>query len=437
LRLRIGGTMIEDMPESDPSISGATPVLFDRHLRANVQEALEDTRVVVVLGARQVGKSTLVSQIAEGSSRRPVISLDEEAVRRGAIDDPAGFVADLQTPVAIDEVQRAPDLLLAIKRSVDEDQRPGRYLLTGSANILTAPTIADALTGRAEYLRLWPFSQAELRGVRPRLLATLFAGRAPDIVNADSGRRVHAEMLVAGGFPEARRRSPARRVAFFDSYLGTVLERDLRTIARVHDWANARRLLGAIAATAGFALNLDGLARDLGVAANTIRAHADLLETLFLVHRLPAWHSNLLSRLVKAPKLHIVDTGLLAYLLGANSERVCRDGRTAGALIETFVIMEIVRQSSVDPDPPRGFHFRDRDGREVDMILERRDGAVVGIEAKASATAGREDFRGLRLLRERLGERFAFGALLYTGSATVPFGDRLAAVPLQGLWEGA
>lgn len=391
----------------------------------------------MLLGARQVGKSTLVAQIAAGEPTRLVITLDDEARRRGAIEDPTGFVADLDTPVAIDEVQRAPGLLLAIKQSVDTDQRPGRYLLTGSANILTTPTIADALTGRAEYLRLWPFSQAELRGAPPGLIAALFAGRAPQVLDAPSGRRAHAPMLVAGGFPEARRRSPDRRVPFFASYLDTVLDRDLGSIARVHDRANVRRLLDALAATTGSTLNLDGFSRDLGIAANTVRAYVDLLETLFLIYRLPAWHSNLLSRLVKAPKLHIVDSGLLAYLLSANAERVWSDPQTAGALIETFVVMEIVRQLSVDPDPPRAFHFRDRHGHEVDMVLERRDGAVVGIEAKAAATAEPSDFHGLRLMRERLGERFAFGALLYTGPATVPFGDRLAAVPLQGLWTGS
>lgn len=415
-------------------LSTGSPVLLRRHLQAGVQEALKDTRVVVLLGARQVGKSTLVGQIAESGPRRQFITLDDGARRRGAIEDPTGFIADLQTPVAIDEVQRAPDLLLAIKQSVDEDQRPGRYLLTGSANILTAPTIADALTGRAEYLRLWPFSQAELKGVRPRLIPALFEGEAPPIAGAQRGRRAHAEMLVTGGFPEARRRSSARRLTFFDSYLHTVLERDLQTIARVHDLANVRRLLVAIAATAGSTLNLDGLSRDLGITANTVRAHIDLLETLFLVHRLPAWHSNRLSRLIKAPKLHVIDTGLLAYLLGANAERICVDGQLAGATIETFAVMEIVRQTSVEPDPPRLFHFRDRDGREVDMVLERRDGSIVGIEVKSAATADRADFGGLALMRERLGERFAFGALLYTGQATVPFGDRLAAIPLEALW---
>lgn len=422
------------MPESASSSERAS--LLSRHLLVSVQEALADTRVVVVLGARQVGKSTLVQQIAAGETDRRFITLDSEARRRAAVDDPTGFVADLQTPVVIDEVQRAPDLLLAIKQSVDEDQRPGRYLLTGSANILTAATISDALTGRAEYLTLWPFSQAELRGARPHVISALFEGMPPDIAGAHTGRRAHAQMLVAGGFAEARQRQPARRAAFFRSYLATVLDRDLRTIARVHDRANVRRLLDAIAAMSGSPLSSSRLSRDLGIAANTVRAHIDLLETLFLVHRLPAWHSNMLSRLVRAPKLHVLDSGLLAFLLGADEERVCIDDRAAGTLVETFVVMELVRHASVAADPPHMFHFRDRDGREVDLVLERRDGSVVGIEAKASATAGREDFRGLRLLRERLGERFACGVLFYTGPETVPFGERLAAVPLQGLWEG-
>jgi uncharacterized protein len=430
--LQICGTIFAEMPTSG-SANRDLPLL-ERGLRASIEQALADTRVVVVLGARQVGKSTLVREIASGESGRRFITLDNAARRRRALEDPTGFVADLRTPVVIDEVQRAPDLLLAIKQSVDEDQRPGRYLLTGSANILTASTIADALTGRAEYLRLWPLSQAELHGASSRLLAALFAGTAPDLAEAPTGRRAHAQMLVAGGFPEARRRSPARRAAFFQSYLATVLERDLSTIARVHDRANVGRLLEAIAATTGSPLNLSRLSRDLGIAVNTTRAHIDLLETLFLVHRLPAWHSSLLTRLARVPKLHVLDSGLLAYLLSADEERACTDDAVAGALVETFVAMEIVRLASVEPDPPRMFHFRDRDGREVDLVLERRDGSVVGIEAKASATVGRDDFRGLRLMQERLGERFAFGAVFYTGPETVAFGDRLAAVPLEGLW---
>jgi predicted AAA+ superfamily ATPase len=420
------------MPDRPHDPAAAT--LVPRHLTDHVQVALEDTRVVVVLGARQVGKSTLVEQISDREPPRPIISLDDDATLRGALDDPTGFVADLGTPIAIDEVQRAPNLLLAIKRSVDVDKRPGRFLLTGSANILTAPTIADALTGRTEFLRLWPFSQAELRSTPPRFIGSLFAGDPPRIYEASSGRHAYVEMLVAGGFPEAIRRSGARRASFFDSYLDSVLERDLASLARVNDWANVRMLVTAIAATTGSVVSLDGLARGLGIAANTIRTYLALLETLFLVHRLPAWHSNRLHRLVKAPKLHIVDSGLLAHLLDADPDRILDDGAIAGALVETFAVMEVVRQAAVDLDPPRLYHLRDRDRHEVDLVLERRDGSVVGIEIKASASSGASDFRGLRLMRERLGERFAFGALLYTGPGTVPFGDRLAAVPLSALW---
>jgi uncharacterized protein len=408
--------------------------LLPRHVAANVRIALKDTRVVVVLGARQVGKSTLVEQIAKDQPGRRFVSLDDELTRRGALDDPTGFIADLETPVVIDEVQRAPDLLLAIKRSVDIDQRPGRFLLTGSANLLTAPTISDALTGRTEYLYLWPFSQAELREAPPRFISSLFAGKPPRISSAETGRHPYAELLVAGGFPEALRRSGARRGRFFNTYLNSVLNRDLSTIARVHDVANVRRLLGAIAATTGSPIKFEGLSRDLDVATNTIRAHMDLLETLFLVHRLPAWHSNLLSRLAKAPKLHVVDSGLLAHLLRADAKRVSDDGAVAGRLMETFAVMEVVRQAAIDDDPPDMFHMRDREGHEVDLVLERRDGTLVGIEVKAASTLSARDFRGLRLMRDRLGDRFAFGVVLCTGERFVPFGDRLAAVPLRALW---
>jgi len=411
----------------------AVSTLLQRQLAANVRLALADTRVVAVLGARQVGKSTLIDEIAREEGRL-VVSLDDELTRRAALDDPTGFIADLDTPVAIDEVQRAPGLILAIKRSVDVDQRPGRFLLTGSANLLRARTIADTLTGRIEYLRLWPFSQAELRTTPARFVASLFARTPPRVGDAESGRHPYAEMLVAGGFPAALQRTEARRRRFFDTYLDSVLDRDLSTIARVHDLANVRRLLEAIAATTGAPVNVEGLSRDLGVAANTVRAHVDMLETLFLVHRLPAWHSNRLSRLAKAPKLHVVDSGLLAHLLGADARRLVTDGTVAGRLVETFAVMEVVRQVAVDEDPPQLFHMRDREGNEVDLLLERRDGTIAAIEVKAAATAGPGDFRGLRLLRDRLGDRFAFGIVLHMGAKTLPFGDRLAAVPLSGLW---
>lgn len=411
--------------------------MIERRLRTPVLEALDDTRVVAVLGARQVGKSTLVQQIASSDRPAAMLTLDDKATREAAIDDPTGFVAGLETPVVIDEVQRAPDLLLAIKVRVDQHEAPGQFLLTGSANILTAPRIADALTGRAEYLRLTPFSQGELLGFPETFVPELFAGRWPQLTSGDVGRAAFADRVAAGGYPAALERTAARRERFFASYIDTVIDRDLHTVADVQDSANVRSLLSAIAATSASLTNVERLARDLGVAANTVRAYMALLDTLFLTQRAPAWSSNLLSRVVKAPKVYVADTGLLCHLIGADEHRLAADGVVAGMVFETFVAVEIARQIAWQGNTPGQYHYRDRDGREVDVVLERRDGSVVGIEVKSAASASSSDFRGLRHLRDKLGDRFKAGVVLYTGPSTVPFGDRLAAVPLPGLWAGA
>jgi uncharacterized protein len=407
---------------------------MERHLRPRVLEALDDTRVAVVLGARQVGKSTLVEQIATEDRPAGMLTLDDQATRDAASADPTGFVAGLTTPVVIDEVQRAPDLLLAIKTRVDRDQAPGQFLLTGSANILTAPRIADALTGRAEYLRLSPFSQGELHGRAESFIPLLFDGRWPQVTSRDVGRAAYAATIAAGGYPAVQGRADARRARFFDSYIDTIIQRDLNTIAQVHDQANIRNLLFAIGSTSASLMNFDGLARSLGLSANTLRAHAELLDTLFLIARVNAWSSNLLSRAVKAPKAYVADSGLLCHLVGADADRIAADGAVAGMAFETFVAMELRRQIAWHENAPRQFHYRDRDGREVDIVLERRDGSVVGVEVKAAASASSADFRGMRHLRDKLGDRFKAGVLLYTGPSTVPFGDRLAAIPLCGLW---
>lgn len=408
--------------------------MIARSLEPRVLEALDDTRVVVVLGARQVGKSTLVEQIARNRLGSRVLSLDDAGTRDAAASDPTGFIADHDTPVVIDEVQRVPDLLLAIKARVDRDRRPGQYLLTGSANVLTAPRIADALTGRAEYLRLGPFTQSELSGSGNAFVTDLLDGRWPTVWGEGVGRRAYAEIVAAGGYPDARERSDVRRARFFSSYLETVIERDLSSLAQVHDQANVRQLMLALAAMSSSLLNIDGLARDLALSASTVRAHARLLETLFLIVRLPAWSTNLLSRTIKTPKVFVADSGLLCHLSGAGPERLVDDGNLAGPAFETFVTTELLRQAQWQLDVPSAFHFRDRDGREVDLVLERRDGSVAGVEVKAAASVTTADFRGLRHLRDKLGKRFKLGAVLYTGEQPLPFGDRLAAVPMSGLW---
>jgi uncharacterized protein len=407
---------------------------LDRHIRPHVVEALADTRVVVLLGARQVGKSTLAREISTHERPATVVTLDDLVTRVAAERDPTGFIADLAAPIVIDEVQRVPDVLLAIKQRVDDDHRPGQFLLTGSANLLTASTIADALTGRAEYYRLWPFTQGELHGVRERFIEMLFRGDYPRVVGAPVGSAPVLGTLLTGGYPEAQVRSGRRRLRFWESYVETILRRDLSSIAQVHDRANVRRLLDALAAVSGSLLNYGGLSRDLGIPVSTLRAHTDLLETLFLIRRVAPWHDNRLSRLVKAPKVYVSDTGLLGHLLRIDERGLRGDHAALGRMFETFTVMELLRQAEWQDEPVRLYHYRDRDGREVDAILERHDGATAGVEAKAAATVGVSDFRGLARLRDALGKRFKAGVILYTGANAVSFGDRLAAVPVGGLW---
>lgn len=409
--------------------------LLARHAQRTVETALADTRVVVVLGARQVGKSTLLEQVASAEGKgREVFTLDEQAIRSAAEIDPAGFIATLDTPAVIDEIQRVPELVTEIKLRVDRDKTPGQFAITGSANLLEMKQVKDSLAGRAEYLRLHPFTQGELRGRRETFIPELLNGRFPSVADAPVGRQAYAEIIAKGGYPEAQERTSDRRLRFFESYVEGMLERDLASLVDVADTAVVSRLLRAIAATSGAELNIEGLSTALGTPATTIRRHIELLEMLFLIRRVPAWSNNLLARSIKRPKIHVADTGLLAYLVGADERRINADLDLGGMFYETFVALELHRQISWLEDPPALFHFRDREKREVDIIMEHRDGSVCAVEVKSAATVHRHDFRGLNHLRGKLGDKFKGGALVYTGSSTVAFGDRLAAVPLSALW---
>lgn len=411
--------------------------LFPRHIRGDVVEALSDSRAVAILGARQVGKSTLVAQIASEEHPARLISLDDDATAAAAQADPTGFIADIDGPVAIDEIQRAPELLLAIKRRLDADQSRGQFLLTGSANILSLPTVADALPGRVEYLTLWPLSHGEMHGVRERFIDELFAGRFPRLTEAPVGRRALAPTLVTGGYPEAQGRSGRGRTRFFSSYIASIIGRDLDDIANVRNVENIERLLFVIAARSGGLTSFHGIGKDLQLDANTVRSHTKILEDLFLVRQLKPWHVNLGSRQIKSSKTYVVDSGMLAHLIGADEQRIIEDGAIAGTMLESFVAMELLRQADWADRPVQLFHYRDKQQREVDLVIERHGGEAIGIEVKASATPAAADFKGLRYLRDNLGSRFKMGVVLHTGADTLPFGDRLAAVPVSGLWSKA
>ena len=410
--------------------------LIDRHIRPHLVEALSQMRVVCLLGARQAGKTTLVRSIADREHPAQYVSLDDRGARELAQADPLGFVSG-RDRLAIDEVQRAPDLLLAIKQVVDADDARGRFLLTGSANILTLPNIADALPGRVAYLTLWPFSKGELLGLPSAFLDVCFAGRAPEVRGAPSGRTAYVEMVARGGFPSAVVAGSAERRRFFTDYANSILGREVGELASVKDASAAARVLRLVAARSGALANQSSIGRELGIDHKTVGNHLRALEQLFLVVRLPAWHANLGHRVIRTAKLHMADTGMLCALLGVDAKRLETDGGIAGSAFETFVVNEIVRQASVSDLGPllSLHHYRDRRGHEVDLVIEHAGGDVVAIEVKASATVRLRDISGLTQLRERLGERFRLGLLVHLGPETVPMGDRISAVPLAGLWS--
>ena len=407
--------------------------IYARHARSLILEALRDTRVVFVMGARQVGKSTLTISIAEHDHQARVLTLDDDVTRAAAEADPTGFVGGLDAPVVIDEVQRVPDLLLAIKQAVDRDTSPGRFLLTGSANVLTNRRVKDALTGRMELIRLWPLSQSEVHGSRDNVVDALFAAHPPLIDDAIVGRGAFVEIVAAGGYPEALARHGRRRQTWFRDYVETTLDRDLRDVSDALKLEAMPRLLRLLAAQSAGLLNYKTIADRLQLHPDTVRSYVELLETVFLVRKLPAWRPGLGSREVHSPKVHVVDSGLLAHFLAADVKRISEDDQVTGKLLESFVAMEIVKHVDWAQVDARAHHYRD--GRdEIDMVLESRSGDLVAIEVKASATLHARDWRALEKLRQRTDERFRAGVLIHAGRQTLPLGDRLWALPISGLW---
>jgi predicted AAA+ superfamily ATPase len=408
--------------------------LLDRAITDTVIEAMGSARAVALLGARQVGKSTLARVIANSRLPADFITLDDELSLARALADPVGLIASMGRRTVIDEIQRAPRLLLAIKARLDRDNSPGQFLLTGSANLRRIPTVSDALPGRIDYLTLWPFTQGELRGRHEGFFASLFRGEPPRIVDAPVGGDEYVELLLSGGFPEAQRRSGTQRRRFFESYVASIVERDVVETSQVHEPGSVETVLRLVAARSASLARFDSLGRDAGLSGKTAKGYVDVLERLFLVRVRRPWHVNLGKRQVKAPKLYVADSGLLASLIGADRQRIRDDEGVAGALFETFVATELERQASWFPEALGFWHYRDRD-REVDVVVERPSGEVVGIEIKGRATVRESDFRGLVQMREHLGARLVTGVVLYAGERALPFGDNMWALPLSSLWE--
>ena len=406
--------------------------MIARQLMPDVEAALADTPVTMLIGPRQSGKSTLAQALVDRTDGARYASLDRGLNLSAAREDPAAFISGSERTMVIDEVQRVPELLLEIKASVDEDRRPGRFVLTGSADVLTLPRVAETLAGRMEVLRLWPLSQVEIEARSAGFLDALMAGD-PGTLAAGSSPTERGDLLAriaAGGFPEAVERQGARRRRWFESYLDTMLQREVRELANVAGLSDLPRLMLLLAARAGALLNYSGLARDLGMPQTTLKRYVALLETAFLVVSVPAWFRNIGKRLIKSPKLILADAGLLAHLLGGG------DGvqRSFGAVLENFVLMELVKQASFHADRPAIYHYRTSDGLEVDAVIERRGGPVCAVEVKAAATLTSRDSRGLRGLADTLGDEFGAGVVLHNGNEAARLAPKIWALPLSALW---
>ena len=408
-----------------------TPSLYPRLVQARIAEALADTPVVLVAGPRQAGKTTLVRQMAEQGMR--YLTLDDELTLLSAREDPVGMIRSLDCAV-IDEIQRAPQLLLAIKKSVDEDRRPGRFLLTGSANLMALPTVADSLAGRMETLTLLPLSQSEMHGSTANWIEASFDGR---LLKADTpmvGESM-VDAVLRGGYPEAiARESARRRTVWTRQYINSIIQRDVQDIANVDKLDQLPRFLHALAQVSGQMCNYTQLGGQVGLDGKTAARYTGIFEQMYLLRRVEVWSRNRLNRVVKTPKLHFIDSGLLATLTDLSATEVRQDRSRFGNVLETFVYGELLKHAITAEGDYRLLYYRDADKFEVDVVIESAAGQLVGVEVKSSATVKDSDLRGLKKLSSIAGDRFKLGVLLYDGNETMPLGDGLWAAPLSSLW---
>lgn len=408
-----------------------TPSLYPRWIEPRIDEALQDTPVVLLAGPRQAGKTTLVRQFAERGLH--YLTLDDELTLLSAREDPVGMIRNLDRAV-IDEIQRAPELLLAIKKSVDEDRRPGRFLLTGSANLMALPTVADSLAGRMETLMLLPLSQSEIENRPANWIDRIFTGEIltsnPPVLGSNLVERV-----LRGGYPEAvARPSEKRRTAWARQYINAILQRDVRDVAEIDKLDQLPRFLRALAQTAGQMCNYSELGGQVGLDGKTVSRYIGVFEQMYLLKRIDVWARNRLKRVVKTPKLQFIDSGFLGVLTNIGHKDVELDKTGYGHILESFVFSELLKHTATSDDDYRLLYYRDADKFEVDVVIENSAGQLVGVEVKASATVKERDLRGLKKLASLAGEQLTAGVLLYDGDETMPLGSNQWAAPLSTLW---
>lgn len=409
--------------------------MIERKIKASLKDALTDSPVVLLHGARQTGKSTLVQNLIEKEYDAEYITLDDSSFLSAAISNPGGFLESFGSNLAIDEVQRAPGLLPEIKKIVDKNRKPGKFILTGSANVLLVPRVAESLAGRVEILNLFPFSQNELNQSEFNLVDILFDEKIK-LPSKSNKLKELIDRIILGGYPEVQtRKTTVRRNAWFNSYITSILQRDVRELSNIEGLTQLPRLLSLFAARVGSLLNFAEFSRSSAIAQTTLKRYIALLQSAFLIYLLPAYSGNLSKRLIRTPKVYLYDTGLLSYLISADENRFNNDPSLWGAVVENFVLMELLKQISWCNKPLHIYYFRTSSGQEVDFVVERNDGYLIGIEVKATLFPRAEMFNGLKYLASEMGKKFVGGYLFYNGQKFVPFDKNLMAVPINSLWS--
>lgn len=409
--------------------------MFKRHIKPYLAKALKRSPVVLLNGARQVGKSTLVKEFQK-EKEYTYLTFDDETVYIAAKNDPTGFINSLQKPIIIDEVQRVPEIFLPIKIDVDNNRVAGRYLLTGSANPLLIPHLGDSLAGRMEIVDLMPLSQGEIAGTIEGWINTAFSAKPFIQPQETISKRILYQKIITGGYPSSVLASNDEdRDAWMKSYINLLLQRDIKDLAQIEKITELPNLLKILAHRASNLLNVAEISRECKMVAQTVHRYIALLQTIFIITLQQSWHTNLSLRYIKSPKVYIVDSGLLSYLLGINLERSFTEQVAMGKVLENFILNELKKQATWSKTGPDAYHFRTTSGTEVDILLENRQGEIVGIEVKSAEKISPDDFKGLKLLAQNMDQKFIRGVVFYCGSQVVPFGDKLWALPITCLWQ--
>ena len=407
--------------------------LYHRFTQEILRESLQDTPVVLIHGSRQCGKTTL-AQLVGRELGYHYITFDDDNELQAAKADPIGFIQSLPEHTTLDEIQRTPELFTAIKASVDQNRKPGRFILTGSANVLLLPQLADSLAGRMEIIHLRPLAQTEIAGLKPTFLQQLFNANFSEATSKRNHVRLGeslAQLICRGGYPAAITRNNAkRRNSWYRNYITTIIQRDVQDIASIRNLNTLPKLLTLAASQTARLFNAADLASPFSISRPTIREYLTLLEQIFLIDQLQPWHSNRLSRLIKTPKMHLADTGLACSLMGVNSQTLWQDKALLGQLLETFIYLEIRKYADWHDEELKFYHFRNKDKVEVDIIIEQGQ-QMAGIEIKAAASVTQSDFKGLNKLKDACGKQFSAGVVFYDGETILPFGDKLFAVPIS------